>query len=575
MRKQVFFIVMMLLLPLVASAYDAQVGGIYYDFNTSNGTATVTYYAFFSEDNASVYSGDVVIPDKVIYNGVTYKVTAIGGAAFAYCTYLTSVTIPSSITIMNANAFMGCYGLTAVYISDLEAWLNISFNYGDSTPLYRAHHLFLNGTEIKEVVIPSSMTKINDYVFYGCSGLTSVTIPNGVTTIGSYAFAECNSLKSITIPNSVKTIDNAAFYRCVELPSVTIPNSVTSMSNNVFSNCYGLESVIIGDGVPYIGVSAFINCYALSSVTLGSGVKSINGDAFTYCYNLANVYCYAEIVPQTVFSVFRNVNLANVTLHVPGASVHAYGTVLPWKTFKQVVSLDGDALPMCAMPTIKVEGSKLTFGCATEGVTFVWNCDYSDINNPDAAGNVVVLEGTTNCVVSVYATKEGYQNSDIAKANVGLNIGKKGDLNNDGQVTISDAVGVVNMILNPEPVKHYLYGEDPNFEPPFQPGAWDAMAMRFSYIDGERFPTIPDDVYFNLKTLIFDVSDVSEDFSLRVMNGWWSNTYYDNVKWVNGLNRIQITETMAQECAQGGQGKDLTLMLRSGTCTINGVYYEE
>ena len=137
----------------------------------------------------------------------------------------------------------------------------------------------------------------------------------------------------------------------------------------------------------------------------------------------------------------------------------------------------------------------------------------------------------------------------------------------------------------PNTEKVYLYG-DPNrseeekaADPqlPFVPGVWDAAAMRFSYAEGRYLPTIPDNVYFTLKTLIFDVSDVTDDFDLKVMNGWWSNTYYDHMKIVSGLNEIPITETMAIECAKGngGYGRDLNLMLYSGTMTLNAVYYEE
>ena len=125
--------------------------------------------------------------------------------------------------------------------------------------------------------------------------------------------------------------------------------------------------------------------------------------------------------------------------------------------------------------------------------------------------------------------------------------------------------------------KFYIYGDPAKAgeEPPFQPGAWDAAAMRFSSTEGAHLPTISDDIYFGLKTLIFDVSDVSPDFDLKVMNGWWSNTYYDHVKWTSGLNELQITETMAKECAKGGEGRDLDLMLYSGSMTLNSVYYEE
>jgi hypothetical protein len=122
--------------------------------------------------------------------------------------------------------------------------------------------------------------------------------------------------------------------------------------------------------------------------------------------------------------------------------------------------------------------------------------------------------------------------------------------------------------------RFYIYGGDPAAEPPFQPGAWDAAAMRFSSTEGAHLPTIPDDVYFGLKTLIFDISD-ADGVDMKVMNGWWSNTYYDHVVWTNGLNELQITETMANECAKGGEGRDLDLMLYGGTMTLNAVYYEE
>ena len=124
--------------------------------------------------------------------------------------------------------------------------------------------------------------------------------------------------------------------------------------------------------------------------------------------------------------------------------------------------------------------------------------------------------------------------------------------------------------------KYYIYGSPDNpDETPFVPGAWDAAAMRFSSTEGAHLPTISDDVYYGLKTLIFDVSDVTPDFDLKVMNGWWSNTYYDHVKWVDGLNELQITQAMAEECSKGGEGRDLSLMLYSGSCTINTVYYWE
>jgi len=144
----------------------------------------------------------------------------------------------------------------------------------------------------------------------------------------------------------------------------------------------------------------------------------------------------------------------------------------------------------------------------------------------------------------------------------------------DGTV-LKDSVMITCQEITDPLQKIYIYGADPEKEPPFVPGAWDAAAMRFSSTEGAHLPTIADDVYDGLKTLIFDVSDVTADFDLKVMNGWWSNTYYDHVKWKDGLNELQITETMAKECAKGGEGRDLDLMLYSGSMTLKSVYYEE
>ena len=131
-------------------------------------------------------------------------------------------------------------------------------------------------------------------------------------------------------------------------------------------------------------------------------------------------------------------------------------------------------------------------------------------------------------------------------------------------------------ITNPL-TKYWIYGEDPQAQPPFNPGAWNAAAMRFSDSEGQHFPYLSDDVYWGFKTLIMDVSNATADCTMMVHNGWWSNTYYDNVPVVNGPNEIQLTEAIAKDCAKGngGQGKDLQFLIKSGDCTVNSVYYEE
>ena len=112
---------------------------------------------------------------------------------------------------------------------------------------------------------------------------------------------------------------------------------------------------------------------------------------------------------------------------------------------------------------------------------------------------------------------------------------------------------------------------------PFKPGSWNAAAMRFSDSEGQHFPYLSDDVYWGFKTLIMDVSDVEDGTTMMVHNGWWSATYIDSMPIVNGPNEIQLTEDMAKDCAKGngGSGKDLQFLIKSGNCTVNSVYYEE
>lgn len=149
------------------------------------------------------------------------------------------------------------------------------------------------------------------------------------------------------------------------------------------------------------------------SVTIGSAVKYINSLAFAKCDKLETVTCLAENVPSTYENVFQDSYVNYSTLYMPAGSINAYKTRAPWSGFGTFKTLDsGDVNLKCQTPTISYEGKKLTFNCLTDGVEYVYEIKDADIKK--GYDSEVQLSATYE--ISVYATKQGYVNSDIATA---------------------------------------------------------------------------------------------------------------------------------------------------------------
>ena len=203
-------------------------------------------FEYHKEDKSNVilkkyfgYGGDVIIPSMI--DGL--PVTSIGVGTFAYCTSLTSVTIPNSVISIRDSVFNRCTSLTNVTIG------NSVTNIGNQ--------MFANCGRLASITIPDSVTKIGGAAFYNCTDLTNVNLGNGVNSIGFAAFSYCTSLSNVTIGNSVTTIGHSAFSDCTSLTNVTIPNSVTSIGEGAFYECTSLTGVYFQGNAPSLGSYAF------------------------------------------------------------------------------------------------------------------------------------------------------------------------------------------------------------------------------------------------------------------------------------------------------------------------------
>ena len=350
MKKHLLFFSLMALFPLVANAYDAKVDGIYYNF--SGDEATVTCISSTYASNKDAYTGRIIIPESVTYNGFTYSVTTISDYAFAYCHGLTSVTIPNSVTSIGDYAFYYCSSLTSVTIPNSVTSIS--------------NYAFSNCSSLTSITIPNSVTSIGNYAFYECSSLTSITIPNSVTSIGNSAFFKCSSLTSLTIPNSVTTIGDYAFMSCIGLTSLTIPNSVTSIGNSAFYNCTSLTSITIPNSVTSIGYGAFHGCSGLTSVKVESG--NVKYDSRSNCNaiietttNTLIVGCRNTVIPNNVTSIghgafshcsgLTSVTIPNSVTSI-GGSAFQYCSGLTYVTIpNSVTSIGNNAFFYCSKLT--------------------------------------------------------------------------------------------------------------------------------------------------------------------------------------------------------------------------------
>ena len=300
MKKGMTKMLLLALMLITSSnmwAYDFEVDNIRYTIKSANEVWVARYDKFGN----NLYEGDIVVPDEVVNQGTTYKVTGVEMSAFSNNQNITSVTLNNNVKIIDQKAFSG-------------------------------------STKLQKVVLGMNVEKIKDEAFYHCESLTSIQLPETLTEIGTSAFGS-SGLTSIVIPDKVTTLGEYIFTTCYDLAWVKIGTGVTVIPNSTFSSCSSLKSISIPDNVKTIDKQAFTKT-PLETIYFGKGITNIERLAFGGCNNLKTVYS-ASATPFTMAErVFYLVNLAAVNLVVPTGSKSAYQNADTWKEFGTISEMD-------------------------------------------------------------------------------------------------------------------------------------------------------------------------------------------------------------------------------------------
>ncbi|MBR4266062.1 MAG: leucine-rich repeat domain-containing protein [Bacteroidales bacterium] len=210
-------------------------------------------------------SGNVAIPQKVMFNDTTFTVTAIADTGFMNCSGIRSIILPATINKIGKRAFLNCRNLNTINI-------------------------------------PYSVKAIPEGTFCYCEALPGITIPDAVTQIGAYAFAHCKNLTRFIVPDNCKTIGDKAFYECSKLQVIKITAKVESIGKRVFQACYSLiRFEVEPENQKYVALESVLYTRDMQNLIkypsykdsqtydIPSGVKTIDEHAFEKVRDLALV----------------------------------------------------------------------------------------------------------------------------------------------------------------------------------------------------------------------------------------------------------------------------------------------
>lgn len=317
-----------------------------------------------------------IIKKVVIESGVT----TIGNGAFSGCGNLTTITMHNGIVSIGRDAFVNS-GILSLTIP--------------SSMTEIAANAFENVTSLTTVTIPATVKTIGSYAFANCTDLTTVNLSNGVTRICDSAFRDCAKLETIDLPNSIKRIESSAFNGA-GLTEVVIPSSIASsgFGEFAFANCLNLTKVTISSNVQKIGIDAFANCKNLKTVIIPLTVYEIGSYAFTGCTSLSDVYYEGTQDNWNNVPGSGQTELQSATKHYGSTGETLYNI--------QVVSCVNGSVTFSKNPAPAGEVITVT-ATPDEGYTF----NYIDVNGTMCGTTFAMPAG--NVKVKVFFSSKSYK----------------------------------------------------------------------------------------------------------------------------------------------------------------------
>ncbi len=364
MKKNIFLLTAVLYCTMMNlnAVTPIDINGVYYILNENEKTATVTNHTGGGSAGGNSYGTrpfSMTIPANVKYNSVTYTVTSIGYFAFYNCSFLTSITLPSSITKIASYAFNNCKNLTSITFHDSVSSIG--------------EYAFEDCSQLSSIIIPegiSGLTSIGSHAFKNCKLLSSIASPNNITSIGEYAFYNCNNLSSFTPANGITKIGNYAFCNCSNLSSVSISNNLTGINDYAFYNCKSLTNVSTPAGLTNVGKYAFYGCQSLRSFVIPNGITVIQEGTFEECHelNFDSVVFSNKLTTIEKYAFRRTGYRSSNTVNIPnsvttiGTAAFMYSAIRSIKIPSRLTAINDSTFYSATLDSIVIPNSIISIG---------------------------------------------------------------------------------------------------------------------------------------------------------------------------------------------------------------------